>query len=140
MQRSGTAIRILLADDSTDNRFVVQTYLKNSPYVLDIAENGEIAVRKFTSVRHDLILMDIHMPVMDGIAAARKIREWEREQKLEPVPILALTASPMEGRLDEHPAAGFTAHLCKPVRKSTLLETLERVLSERTSQGAPRAI
>ena len=70
-------LRILLVEDSEDNRLLILSYLKKTPYQIDIAENGEIAVEKFKSGEYDLVLMDIQMPVMDGYAATKAIRKWE---------------------------------------------------------------
>src|SRR6185437_13333553 len=64
-------LRILLAEDSPDNRLLIRAYFKNLPYALETAENGRIAIDKFKASPHDLILMDVQMPVMDGLTATR---------------------------------------------------------------------
>ena len=116
--------RILLVEDSPDNRLLVRAYLKSQPYIVNEAENGEVAVLKFSKTSYDLVLMDLQMPVMDGLEATQLIRELERERAARPTPIIALTAS----ALDEHArrciAAGANTHLCKPVRKPVLLEAI----------------
>lgn len=132
-KRTDRTMKILLAEDSPDNRMLIEAYLKNSPYALDMAENGEIAVNKFIASRYDLVLMHVHMPVMDGYTAVRKMREWERESKLEPIPIIALTASALEEGVRESIEAGCTAHMSKPVKKSILLEVLHQMTSGRAS-------
>jgi CheY-like chemotaxis protein len=86
-------LRILLAEDAPDNRFLIQAYLKKLPYRIEIAENGHVAIEKFKAIRPDLVLMDVQMPEIDGLAATRAIRQWESEQGLSPTPIIALTAS-----------------------------------------------
>lgn len=117
--------RILLADDSEDNRFLIRAYLKDSPVTLDFAEDGEIALQKLTSAQYDLALMDVHMPVLDGFGAVSRYREIEREQKRRPpLPILALTADAFQDAVDRSLACGFTAHLSKPIRKATLLDAI----------------
>ena len=68
------AMHILLADDSEDNRFLIAEYLKRSSCILDIAENGEIALGMMKNRHYDLVLMDAHMPVMDGLDATRAMR------------------------------------------------------------------
>ena len=118
--------RILLVDDSEDNRVLIQFYLKNQPYQLDIAENGEIGVRKFMMGDYDLVLMDIQMPVMDGYTATRHIREWEQEHEREATPIIALSASAFAEDVQRALETGCTAHLAKPVKKVTLLDTIQR--------------
>ncbi|HUS04676.1 MAG TPA: response regulator [Bryobacteraceae bacterium] len=118
------ASRVLLVDDSQDNLFLIRHYLKNSAYVLEEAENGEVAVRKFQRDKFDLVLMDVQMPVMDGYAATRAIRAWEREQQLERTPVLALTADGLQEDIRRSLDAGCTAHLLKPIQKNTLLDAI----------------
>ncbi|HVA80820.1 MAG TPA: PAS domain S-box protein [Candidatus Binataceae bacterium] len=119
-------LRIMLADDSADNRILVRAYLKKTPYLLDEAENGRIAIDKFMSRTYDLILMDIQMPEVDGYTATRAIRQWERENNRPRTPILALTASALEENLHQTQEAGCDAHITKPVKKATLLEAIHR--------------
>jgi signal transduction histidine kinase/CheY-like chemotaxis protein/HPt (histidine-containing phosphotransfer) domain-containing protein len=118
------AIHILLADDSEDNRFLVTEYLKRSPCMLEVAENGEIALNMMKSRHYDLVLMDANMPVMDGFDATRAMRDWERSHKTKPLPILALTADAFKEAAGASAAAGFTAHLTKPIAKATLLDAI----------------
>ncbi|MDH5739012.1 MAG: response regulator, partial [Nitrospira sp.] len=118
------ALRVLLVEDSPDNQLLVRSYLKQTGYFLDVAEHGAIALDKFKTSHYDVILMDIQMPIMDGYAATKAMRSWEREHDLAPTPIIALTALALkeeEARIFE---AGCNTHLTKPVKKSTLLEIL----------------
>jgi len=119
-------LRILLADDSDDNRLLIREFIKRSSGWVDVeeAENGEVAVRKFCSGRYDLVLMDIHMPVMDGYDAIRVIRQWERQQQVRPTPIIALTASVLEEDIRASLGAGANTHVGKPVRKEALLRAI----------------
>jgi CheY-like chemotaxis protein len=119
-------LRILLVEDSEDNRFLVQAYLKNSPYTIEMALNGQIAVEKFLCGTYDLILMDIQMPVMDGYTATREIRRLEREEGRRPTPIIALTAYGLKEDIRKCLEAGCDDHLTKPLRKPVLLEALRR--------------
>jgi two-component system, sensor histidine kinase len=121
---SEASLRILLAEDTEINRLVISAYLKNLPYQLDFAENGEIAVAKFMSATFDLVLMDMQMPVMDGCTAVRAIREWERSQCRTAIPIFALTAYALEEDRIKSLSAGCNLHLSKPVRKDTLLKAI----------------
>ena len=73
-----SALKILLVEDSADNRTITLAYLQDTPYQVDVAENGAIAFRKFTAGHYDLVLMDRQMPVIDGLTATRSIREWEQ--------------------------------------------------------------
>ncbi|HTY56803.1 MAG TPA: response regulator, partial [Candidatus Binataceae bacterium] len=117
-------LHILLAEDSEDNRVLVQAYLKNTPYQLDVAENGEIAVAKFIGGKYDLVLMDLQMPVMDGYTAVKKIREWERDGQVARTPIVALTAHALKEDAAKSLEAGCDAHVTKPIRKRKLLEAI----------------
>lgn len=119
------SLRILLVDDNPDNRLLVNAYLKKLPYVLDEAENGEEAVQMFIRTPYDLVLMDVQMPVMDGREATRRIRQWERQQDKKPVPIVALTAHAIKEEIDMCIEAGCNTHLSKPVKKSTLITTIQ---------------
>ena len=122
-------LHILLVEDSEDNSFLVQAYLKNTNYQLDIAENGQIAVEKFQSTVYDLILMDVQMPVMDGYSATREIRILEKEKGLKPTPIIAMTAHALKEDEQKSFDAGCDAHLTKPIRKPILLETIRKFTS-----------
>jgi PAS domain S-box-containing protein len=124
--------RILLVDDSDDNRFLVESYLRDTPCRLEIAENGEAAVRKFKDNEYDLVLMDMQMPVMDGYAAVAAIRQWEREQNRPSTPIVALTAYAFDEDLERSRAVGCNAYLTKPLRKARLLETILEFAGGRT--------
>jgi len=72
-------LKILLADDSPDNRLLVRAYLKKTPYVLEETENGQEAFDRFVKSSYDIVLMDIQMPILDGYSAVRIIRKWERD-------------------------------------------------------------
>lgn len=124
-----TPLRVLLAEDSAAIRAFTQTYFKDTPYQLDMAENGQIAVEMFQAVRYGLVFMDLEMPVMNGITAAREIRQWEREEDLDPVPIIALTSHDQKEKLLETLEAGCTAHLIKPLTKEAMLKTIEEYAS-----------
>ncbi|HTJ08615.1 MAG TPA: response regulator [Candidatus Binataceae bacterium] len=121
-------LRILLAEDSPDNRLLIAAYFKRLPYQVETAENGKVAVEKFCCGRYDLVLMDIQMPVMDGYTAVRTIRAWETEHRRPATPILALTASTLDDDIRRAFAVGCNAHIAKPVRKATLLTAIEETL------------
>ena len=119
-----TAFRILLADDSVDNRLLIRAYLGKTNCGLDEAENGQVAVDKLKSGRYDLVLMDIQMPVMDGYSAVQSSRVWEREQGARNTPIIALTASAFDETVRKAEEAGCDSHLGKPLKRSTLLRVI----------------
>jgi len=127
-QSLARGMHILLADDSADNRFLILSYLRESEPVVDIAENGEAATQLFRCNRYDVVLMDIEMPAMDGYAATREIRRFEKETGAPRTPVLALTAHAFAEMAAKGLEAGFTAILTKPIRKKALLEGLAKHL------------
>jgi len=123
--QSSKPLKVLLVEDTEDNRLLIKSFLKNTAYRLDVAENGAEAVDKFKSEIYDLVLMDIQMPVMDGYTATREIRIWERKQNIKETPILALTAFTTKDDEKKSLEAGCNAHLTKPIKKTTLLTALQ---------------
>jgi CheY-like chemotaxis protein len=129
-QVDSRALRILLADDSPDNRLIVRAFLKKTSFEIDEAENGERVIAKIKTSSYDLILMDIQMPILDGFAATRAIREWERAHGLPPVPIIALTASALDEDVARAREAGCNLHVSKPIKKKTLLTAIASLTSD----------
>ena len=119
------ALRILMAEDSPDNRTITVAYLEDTPYLIDVAETGAIACDLFTAGHYDLVLMDRQMPVMDGLTATRTIRAWEKVNHRSPTPIIALTASALKGDRETCLAAGCTAYLTKPIKQDVLLQAIK---------------
>src|SRR6202158_2223001 len=119
------ALHILLVEDSPDNRTITMAYLEDTPYRVEIAENGDIACKKFTAGNYDLVLMDRQMPVMDGLTATRTIRAWEQANGRPATPIIALTAAALKGDREMCLAAGCTAFLTKPIRQEVLLQAIK---------------
>ena len=78
------------------------------------------------SLHYDLVLMDAHMPLLDGYGATRAMRAWEAEHGLRPLPIVALTADAFKDAMVQSAAAGFSAHLTKPIAKATLVDAIRR--------------
>jgi len=113
-------LRILLADDSPENRFLIRGYLKDSGCIIDEVENGAQAVERFKQRAYDIVLMDAEMPVLDGYCATREIRS------LATTPIFLLTAHAFREAKDRAFAAGCTDHLTKPMKKATLLEAINK--------------
>ncbi len=121
-------LRVLLADDGEDNRFLIRGYLRDSGCTIDEVENGAQAVERFKQQVYDVVLMDGEMPVLDGYGAVRQMRALERERDAAPTPVLALTAHAMQEARVRSLEAGFTDHLTKPLKKATLLDAIDRVL------------
>ena len=128
-------LSILLADDSPDNRALIDAYLKKTPYALEVAENGQIAVSKYRAGRYDIVLMDISMPVMDGFEALRGIREADLRQNRRPTPVVALTASVFDEDVRRAREAGFQMHIAKPLKKGTLLKALHELTAPASTEN-----
>lgn len=111
-------------------------YLKQDAYVVDMADNGRMALEKFQTGTYDLVLMDVQMPIMDGLQATHAMRQWERTQHRAPTPILALTAHALKEETKKSLDAGCTAHLTKPIKKQALLRAIEDYATPRTEQAA----
>lgn len=126
-------LSILLVEDSPDNQMLVRSYLKETPYRLDIADNGAIGLELFKNGCYDLILMDVQMPVMDGYETTKAIRAWERDHDLPPTQVIALTALALKGDGVKILEAGCNAHMTKPLKKRTLLEVLQACKGRHTS-------
>jgi len=118
-------LRILVAEDSPDNRVLVQAYAKGSPYILTFVEDGQTAVDEFSQRSFELVLMDIQMPVMDGLTATRAIRDLERKRGGPATPVIALTAHAGNTDIEMSIKAGCDSHLSKPISKAKLLAAIE---------------
>lgn len=117
-------LRILLAEDYPSNVLIVQAFLKGTPWVLEVAKDGQEAVDRFAGLKYDVVLMDLQMPVKDGYAATREIRALERERGSPPVPIIALSATATTDDIQRSLEAGCGGHLAKPVKKASLLKAI----------------
>ncbi|MBU2558583.1 MAG: response regulator [Bacteroidetes bacterium] len=107
--------RILLVEDNLINQKVSLQSLRGMGYTVDLAVNGQEAVAKFTESDYDLILMDIQMPVMDGITATKKIRELEQKQNSKPpISIVAITANSLKDDRQKCLEAGMNEYISKP--------------------------
>lgn len=117
-------LRVLVAEDYPSNILVVRAYLKDSPYHLEVAEDGAQAVQRFEQARWDVVFLDLQMPVMDGYQALRAIRAIERGRGGPVTPIVALTAHAYNNDVQRALNMGFTAHLSKPLRRPVFLKTI----------------
>jgi CheY-like chemotaxis protein len=119
-------LKILVVEDNALNAKFAEAVLKRLGYDVDFAINGKIGVEKFLENDYDLILMDIQMPVMDGLEATRKIREYESQLgNNKHIPILAVTAFAMEHDRENCLEAGMDEYLTKPYRPAQLEELIK---------------
>lgn len=125
---SASNARILVAEDNRTNRLLLQKMLAPFGFKMEFAENGAIAVDFYTQRPPDLVLMDVSMPVMDGLEAATCIRELEQNNTMDHVPIVALTANAFAEDKRRCLDAGMDGHLTKPFRKADLLDMISRYL------------
>ncbi len=124
------SLRVLVAEDNAINQKVISAMLSRQGWTVTLAVNGREAVRRFQDDSFDLILMDIQMPEMDGMEAARLIRQQEQTRggSAAPVPIIALTANAAFLQREEYLAGGMDEVLTKPINLRNLLEAIGAVL------------
>ncbi len=119
--------RILLVEDNLVNQKIVNLSLSKSVKKIDIANNGQEAIEQYNANDYDIILMDVKMPVMDGITATKKIREMEID-KDHSTPIIAITANALTGDKEKCITAGMDEYISKPFQIEDLLEKIEHLL------------
>lgn len=119
--------RVLLVEDYAPNTLVAKTLLNQIGYDCEVAHNGVEALTKFRQEKYDAVLMDIQMPEMDGIEAAYRIREIEKEQGSVPTPIIAVTARVLKDSREKCMAAGMDDFISKPFNIADLAQKLEEL-------------
>lgn len=134
------SLRVLVAEDHPVNRKVISLLLGQIDVVPTMVENGSLAVKACEEDDWDLVLMDIQMPVMDGVAAARRIDANARALGRTPPPIIAVTANVMAHELRRYEDAGMTLCVAKPVQAEALLQAMRTVLADPTPSVAPREL
>jgi CheY-like chemotaxis protein len=117
--------RILIADDKAAGRELVRTILENDGYEVHEAVDGLDAVRQARSIHPHLMILDLHMPGLDGFEVVSALR---KDAAFNSTPILALTASAMMGDRERALGAGFTGYVSKPIRLAVLRAEIERLL------------
>jgi hypothetical protein len=118
-------MRILLVEDSPANQLLGLAVLEQAGHDVVVADNGLDALRAFQQQPFDLVLMDLHMPVMDGLKATMAIREWERPRGVH-TPVVALTASPPAESRQPCLDAGMDDYFLKPYSAGELLDMIGR--------------
>ncbi|MBF0162143.1 MAG: PAS domain S-box protein [Magnetococcales bacterium] len=129
--------RLLLVEDNELNQQVAQELLTQANLTVVLAENGQQALERLAEGGVDGILMDLHMPVMDGLTATRAIR---REARFDHLPILAMTANAMAGDREACLAVGMQDHIAKPIDPDKLFVTLARWIKPSLSQPLPAEV
>lgn len=122
--------KILIVDDSRSSRMMVKNCLKGVAgfeFEIDEADSGDVAFEKCKPGLHDLVLMDIHMPGLDGYEATKLIRAWERTKGRPPMPIIAVTAMDPAQAATKTKAAGCTTFVSKPLKPAVLSEAIRKV-------------
>lgn len=122
-------LNVLLAEDNVINQSLAVRMLKKLGHNVEIANNGDEALEKFKSGLYNLVLMDVQMPVMDGLEASKLIRDFESENMLNPIRIIALTANAMKGDMEACLNAGMNDYIAKPMSMALLKAAIERVFS-----------
>jgi signal transduction histidine kinase/CheY-like chemotaxis protein len=123
------ALRILVAEDNRVNQIVAARMLEAEGHIVTLVADGAQAAEALRNSRFDLVLMDVHMPVMDGLRATEEIRAWERHSGAAPAKIVALTAGVMNEERARCLLAGMDAFLPKPLTRESLLTALAEALT-----------
>jgi len=116
--------RILIAEDNPVNRELLHELLEARGYEVEEAENGQQALQMIAQSRPDALLLDLNMPVLDGLSTVRNIRE---DAAISSLPVLAVTAYAMRGDREKTLEAGFDGYLSKPINPAALEAELERI-------------
>jgi len=127
--------KILIAEDNAVNRDVMRLILDGEPFDLHFVHDGKEAVDAMRVASFDLMLMDISMPVMDGVEATRAIRAHEAKTNASGTPIIAVTAHAMNKERDRYLAAGMNDHMPKPIIKTALLDMIGKWQGQATAQS-----
>jgi CheY-like chemotaxis protein len=117
--------KILVADDRATSRELVRVTLEHCGYLVYEASDGGQALNTARDILPDLIILDLHMPGLDGFGVIQEIR---RDAQLVATPVMALTASAMQGDREHALALGFSSYLAKPIHLSSLRKEVERLL------------
>jgi CheY-like chemotaxis protein len=126
-------LRILLAEDNRVNQKLAVGLLEKWGHEVTVVENGQAAVQFWEAHSFDLIILDIQMPIMDGLEAAKIIREQEC-QRDEHVPIIAMTAHAMQGDREQCLSAGMDGYIAKPLRIDELYRIIESLSNDRAGE------
>ncbi|WP_300439864.1 ATP-binding protein [Zoogloea sp.] len=133
---AATGLRVLLVEDNRVNQRLASRLLEKRGYEVSVAENGQIALAALEQGRFDAVLMDMQMPVMDGLEATRRIRANEAAGGLARIPIIAMTANAMQGDRERCIEAGMDDYITKPINANDLFHQLETWTTGRPGAAA----
>jgi signal transduction histidine kinase/ActR/RegA family two-component response regulator len=122
-------VRVLAAEDNKTNQLLLTAMLEPMGVSVRLTGDGAEAVAAFRAEAFDLVLMDVQMPVMNGVDATRAIRAFEGEAERRPTPILALSANVMRHQIEEYLAAGMNGFIAKPIEMAALVSAIETALA-----------
>ena len=125
------SLRILLAEDSLVNQRLAVALLKKHGHAVTVASNGHEAISLWETQPFDMVLMDVQMPIMDGLEATAEIRARESKTGAH-MPIIAVTANAMSGDREICLAAGMDGYVSKPIRTDELFEVLRNLMAVKT--------
>jgi CheY-like chemotaxis protein len=123
-------VRILVVEDNIVNQKVALSILEKYGFKAEAVANGKEGIRALEMVPYDIVLMDVQMPVMDGMEATRLIRSPKAKVINHDIPIIALTAHAMKGDQARCLEAGMDGYLAKPIKANEMIETIEKYLFE----------
>jgi PAS domain S-box-containing protein len=130
-------LRVLVAEDSAANRRILDTFLTSAGAQATLVEHGGAVLEAWETDRFDLLLLDISMPVMDGVAALQALQDRAADERTNLPPVIAITANAMTHQIAEYREAGFCDHLAKPFSRHDLLATIGRVVGARRMLNLP---
>ncbi|KAA1163326.1 response regulator [Pseudoalteromonas distincta] len=128
-EQSLAGIKVLVVEDNSINRLIVTNILENSGAQVYLVDNGLECIQTVKLESFDIILMDIHMPIMDGVEATQIIRN-DSDETIANIPIIALTANVMKDDITRYLSIGMNAHVAKPIKTQKLRETIIRCLNK----------
>lgn len=126
--------KVLIAEDNIINQKLIRHILEESGLTVDLANNGLEAFEKRRNNEYDLVFMDIQMPVMDGIEATHEILDYEEDEELQHIPIIALTANALKGDRERFMSEGMDEYISKPLETSELLVVLNKYLGDKIAE------
>ena len=119
-------VKILIVEDNQKNLKLFSILIKSQGFEVITAENGKIGIERAVSNLPDLILMDIQMPIMDGIVA---LKELKSIPEVKDIPVIALTSYAMKGDREKFLGEGFTSYISKPIRKNSFFQAIKEILN-----------